>query len=212
MDWLKDGIVPIAQTGIWGLVLYLLGNRALDKFQTSINRTLDRLKKAGPAEFDVLPQVSQIETKLDPAATAPSALPAFAEDSLPAFFESKIREGLPGTDQRERETFLIRGLAVAQIAWIFEALNFLIFGSQLALLQAVNTTSLTIEQARTFYSQAAVTHHEFYASYPFESWLDWLITTAKFVTREGDDIYITDEGREFLKFLIARGYTFVRQG
>jgi hypothetical protein len=201
MDWLSEGIVPVAQTAVWGLVVYLLGNRALVKFQDTINRTLDRLKKAGPAEFESLPQVSQVESKIDPAARTVAALPAAPVESLLGHFEARIRENLPTTgDQQEREAKLVRNLAVAQIAWIFEALNFLIFGSQLALLQAVNTTPLTIDQARVFYKQAAASHAEFYASYPFESWLDWLQTTAKFVVRENDTIFISDEGREFLKF------------
>lgn len=211
MDWLKDALVPIAQTGIWALLVKALGSEVLSRFDQAINRTLDRLKKAGPAEFEPV-TTNQLDVKVDPPVVATQALPPFPVGSLPAVYEKNIREALHKLPQAEQETAVIRVLAATQIAWRFEAFNFLIWGSQIALLQALNVSSLSVEQAKPFYVHAATVFPDLYKTYSFESWLDWLISHPMFVSREGDVLSITDEGREFLKFLITRGYSFSRLG
>ena len=211
MDWLKDGLVPIAQTGIWATILYLLGGKALARFETTIARTLDRLKRAGPAEFEPIPATNQIEAKVE---TTPASVPLgpFPPDSVPAYFEKRIQETLHAVPKETREAYLTRLAAVAHAGFIFEGLNFLILGSQLALVQAASGAPVSIDQARGFYDHAETMYPDFYKSYPFESWLHWLGATAKFVESDAVEVRITSEGREFLQFLAARNYSLLRSG
>jgi hypothetical protein len=209
MDWLKDLATPVAQTLIWGGVVTYLANRAIGRFESAINRTLDRLKKAGPAEFE-LPAANQIETSVKPPSSSDSA--ALAIPAAVARMELNLRQSLADIAPSEHENHLLRLTAIAQLAWVFEVLNALIYGSQLALVQALNSTVMTVDQARVVYKHAVQVHPELYANYAFHSWLQWLVGTARFVEQNGDQLSITEEGREFLKYLISRGYSFTRFG
>ena len=212
MDWVKDVLLPVCQTGIWAAMVYLLGAKALKQFEQTISRTLDRLKKAGPAEFEPITSSTQLTVAVDPEEAA-SALPeATQPDSLQAYFECKLKETLPPGSPAERETFLLRGLASMQIAWLLETLNFLIYGSQLVLVDRAKSGPVPLETARGIYEAAESLYPDFYKTYAFEGWLFWLTDVAKLLRQDDVSIVLTDEGREFLKYVITRGYSFNRFG
>ena len=50
-----------------------------------------------------------------------------------------------------------------------------------------------------------------YANYSFEQWLVYM-ESQMLVTRKDDKVYITLDGREFLKYLIHQGYTLYKYG
>jgi hypothetical protein len=213
MDWLKDLVTPVLQTGTWGLVVYCLGRKVITKFEAAIGRTMDRLVKAGPAEFapPSPPSQSGSTLRFDEASKAP-AIAAAAPAGLPARIEERINIELAAVSAPERQAYLVRMLAGTRIAWAFEALNTVVLGSQIRLLENLNTGPLAVTDAHGFYQQASSDSPEYYRTYPFEGWLNWLVTFARFVIREGDSLSISEEGREFLRYLISRGYTFARFG
>ena len=112
----------------------------------------------------------------------------------------------------ERELQLVRALASWQIWWRFETGYNAILGSQLTLLQAANTRPPPVSQARAFYDDAAQAFPDYYATYAFDHWLLWLVEMAKAITVSDDTIYITEDGRELLKYAIGRGYPLTRFG
>ncbi len=212
MDWLKDFFTPVTTTGIWSLVVYFLGRKIVKEFEVSINRTFDRLKKAGPAEFDPVPRSqSEATVEIDQAGSS-VAIAAAVPDSLPARYEAKVTTELARANPPDREAYLVRMLAIAQIAWVFEANNFGILGSQIQFLQTLNTGPVPVSKVREFYDQAAIDFPDYYKIYPFEGWLNWLVSTAHFADQQDEMLSITEDGREFLRYLISRGYSFSRFG
>jgi hypothetical protein len=206
VNWIQDLLQPAVTTGIWAFMLYRLGRHVAGKFDESIGKTLHRLKKLGPAEFEPPSQPLKIETSNPPA-----ELPA-AVDSLPQRFEAPIREWLNLLPPDQHEAELVRALVAWQMAWGYEVVNFHVFGSQIALLQALNSQSLTLDRARLFYQEAAAQLPDFYSDYSFEAWLAWLRDTAELIANLDHGVSITEHGREFLKYLIHRGYAVARPG
>ena len=102
---------------------------------------------------------------------------------------------------------LTRYLAANLIYIDFERIYHNIFGSQLNLLQFLNSRPKgeNLEGLKPFYD-LAVTMHPKTADYPFQQYLDYLINTGLIIKKEGL-FYITQMGREFLEYLIKQGYS-----
>ena len=63
----------------------------------------------------------------------------------------------------------------------------------------------------TFYEQSAARDPKAGFDYTFDQWLRFLETHG-LVTRKDDLIAITIDGREFLKYILDRGYSLHRRG
>lgn len=113
-----------------------------------------------------------------------------------------------------RELFLLKLVAASQISAYFEQIYRLIYGSQIFALHGLagnNESTMTgVEDLRIMYRQGADRGLDL-SSTSFESWLSFLEWTV-LVSRDGDQVGITVRGKEFLKFLIDRGYSIVKAG
>jgi hypothetical protein len=89
-----------------------------------------------------------------------------------------------------------------------EAYN-LIFGSQILLLQALNMQREPVESLFliTFYESAKNQYPEFYSSYTFESYINFLKAVG-FINTENGKYFITVLGRGFLTYLVETGSNF----
>ncbi len=114
----------------------------------------------------------------------------------------------PGSD---RERYLIRYSATVLGTALFEYLWWQIFGSQLRLMQTLNSKALPLEDARRYYDEGAQNRPEFYKAYSFEQWLAFL-REAIFIVESGSTVQITIRGREFLKYLTHCGYDISEKG
>lgn len=208
-NWIAELVVPIAKTSIWAGTAYLVGRHLISKFQGGINKTLERLRKAGPAEFDAPPAPQPERAALAPTA---ESLPA-SDHAMLAPFEDNIRRMVAGKTGSEREDHIVQIAAASQLAWAWEVINSNLLGSQLALLLVLNGQSMPLSEIRrNFYDPAAARHPDYYADYAFEAWLHWFTDVAKFGIVSADRLEITDMGREFLKYFVARGHTVSRFG
>jgi hypothetical protein len=161
--------------------------------------------------FDPSPQQQISDEKPQISANLqPTELPT--PESLAGRFEFPIREWLQKPPQNERENQLVRSLVGWQVGWHFESINFSLLGSQLAVLQAVNTQLLNKTQVREFYEHAARTFPDYYRTYSFEQWLSWIVGVSKGISINGEVVSITEDWREFLKYIIGRGYSLIRFG
>jgi len=101
-----------------------------------------------------------------------------------------------------------------QVARAFDRLYYLIYRSQIAVLQLLNTlggTGVDIEALRPFYAQGAANNPDLYRGYAFEGWLDFMRTTL-IVVVTGNQVAISMEGREFLKYMVNQGYSLIKAG
>ncbi|MFL6260374.1 MAG: hypothetical protein ACJ76Y_11730 [Thermoanaerobaculia bacterium] len=207
-ELLKTGIPP----AIWAFMLYRLARHLVEKFQTPFEQIAQRIKRIGPAEFEsALTQATEAAREL--STSSPPAELGEEDQSLLGNFRSAINEWLQHVPDDRRQTELINLLANWQIGWWLEVTNFFVLGGQIALLQVLNSQPVSSARAREFYDEAAACFPDVYDSYSFDQWLAWLRDTAQLVSQSPDgSLAITELGREFLKYLIHRGYSFSRFG
>ena len=156
--------------------------------------------------------------------TAKSEVGPSAADEFARLFDNQLlvqREGwlrtelvrIVGTDQTQKEKFLLRMIAAQTIVQQFEATYRTIYGSQLNALEITNATPGGVQLGifATLYNQAAARDKELYANYSFEQWLEYIERQALSI-RKDDKIHITLEGREFLKYIMHQGYPLYKLG
>lgn len=203
-------VTAVVQTTIWAIVVFALALIVINKFATPFRAMVERLKRLGPAEFDANPPAQlQTEAKKESPLTS-TELVRVVPGSVLAERVEIAREAIRSLQPEQREEQAIR-LAAFMALWAnLEALNYQIYGSQLALLQTLNSRTVSIAEAQSYYESAAGHSPEQYREYPFERWLGWLVNTAQLAVRSGDTLSISSLGREFLKHLVERGYPMQR--
>ena len=106
---------------------------------------------------------------------------------------------------------LTRELAVTKAALTHEWRDNLIYGSQIELLRTLNAAPVGLGGAaiEPLYAKAAADWSIVYKNYPFQAWLDFLITGG-LVHRQEDRFLISVLGRDYLSYLVATGRTGFR--
>ena len=107
---------------------------------------------------------------------------------------------------------LIRYVAALYIAYNFSEVYRIIWGSQLNLLDYINSQPTQHPEAlRVFYNSGAAQYPLIYSGYPFEQWLGFL--KDQLLIRENKGLVgITVRGREFLTYLTTTGLTRNKAG
>jgi len=199
----------------WPAVGLLLGLVAILVFKSPITRLLDRVRRVGRGGLDASPTRQEGEVPVKPSAA----------DEFQKLFDNQLlvqREGFiraeldrvgiaPGSD---REKLLVRLFAAVSIAYSFERAYLVIWGSQIAALQFLNSAGaegVDVALLRPWYDQAAAREPGRYQNYSFDQWLGYLQSNL-FVVRQGVRAAITMEGREFLKYLLHQGYSLYKGG
>ena len=114
-------------------------------------------------------------------------------------------------DPTERESVLIRYFSSARIALYFEQTYESIFRSQIEALEYLNSPGdKIVENLRNWYIFKTNPKEIPFGIEEFDQWLDFL-KNRNFVEIHDNNIDITSFGREFLKYLIGRGYSSNRK-
>ena len=115
-------------------------------------------------------------------------------------------EGRGLNDPGMARAALLRSLAGSYILRHFERAQNAIWGSQIALLTALNGRSdgMTTEEAQAFYETGKSESPKRYTEYAFDAWL-WFLQSRWFVDTEEERLIITLTGREFLKWRLGEG-------
>lgn len=121
--------------------------------------------------------------------------------------EDSIRREL--TDRRleahgDRETALIRSLAMARIQVHFEQTYAIIWASQIAVLRALNSrpAGFSLQEIHPAYDLAKNNYPAMYENYLFEQWLAFMQTHGLVIAKD-ENLQITDLGRYFLQYIAA---------
>ena len=117
------------------------------------------------------------------------------------------------TDQQRREELLVRHLAATQIREYCERTYREIWGSQLKALQYLAGFTIPVNKSvvQFFYDEASKSAPLLFLAMDFDQWLNFFVA-ARLITMTNDEIAITVAGREFLKYLIDRGYSVYKGG
>jgi len=178
--------------------------------KTPLQDLLNRLNKAKHknTEFNFGSVEQRVPTGVEGKLNVANALP---QDPLGLVSEAeqKIYESLQQLNidgDAEKVKVLARHHANLQIRSGYAEIYYLIFGSQISILRALNVQNdpVEIDFFRSFYEAAKQESSDFYTSYSFEKYVNFLKTAGVINTKEGK-YFITVLGRGFLAFLTESG-------
>lgn len=108
-------------------------------------------------------------------------------------------------DDKDKIEILIQYSEALLILLMFERYFYLIFGSQLMLLQHLNSEGYRPKNEFKFYFDNAVKKNpDFFKNFDYEQYLSFLINND-LITEDNNNISITILGRDFLKFIVHNG-------
>ncbi len=123
-------------------------------------------------------------------------------------------ESLNPSDDPERIRLLTKLLAAISILRQFDSIYYLIYGSQIASLQHLNDfrgAAIPISDLKVLYEIGKTNDPDLHSNYGFDGWLKFMESNA-LIRRDGENAIITLRGKEFLKYIIEQGYTFLKRG
>jgi hypothetical protein len=173
-----------------------------------LGRFIDWARKISASGIESAPPPQDVSGELKKSEA--SELLKLLDSELIAKRGAAIREDLNSrgiSEPQSREEALIRSLAASQIARTFDWAYYLIWGSQLALLQHLNPlgeTGVEEARARSLYQAAAGAYPDVYQKYSFEEWLAFPASVG-LTARSPGHVKITLYGREFLRYLLEVG-------
>lgn len=177
-------------------------------FRDAIVAQLPRVTKVGPVTLDPLPSqanVSAPKVNSDAIKKVEAAIPV----DLLKEGEIIIQGLFPNSHDSELLT-LSSGLL---IGGLFERTYNFIFGSQILLLERLNSSPLSMDDLKQFYERARDAFPEIYKNYTFEQWLNFLESFTLITrTQDGSLFAITPRARGFLRYIIDNGYTTQKAG
>jgi hypothetical protein len=212
-DW-GELLLGLLQTGVWAFALYMLGRFLISQLEDQLGKATERVRKIGPVEFSPSTTQQKSETA-NPIAIeheTPNGSALVAESNLSPAQKIQLEsvkawvQSLPAADREEQTTI---ALANWQLSWNFEVLNQQVFGSQLSVLGQANTSVTPEASVKSAYDLAVSYYPQTYANYSFESWLGWMVNMG-LLYKHGDGFAITAYGRDFLRYIIGRGYSLSR--
>lgn len=175
-----------------------------------IEKLLGRINKAKhkDTELSFNSDIQKVANSLEGSADIVDTLP---NDPLGLINEAEQRiyqtlEDLNVQSDVEKLKVLARHHGNLQIRSAYSEINHLIFGSQIALLQALNVQPDPVETQFlvSYYESAKQQYPEFYENSSFEIYLNFLKSSGLVNTKDGK-YFITVLGRGFLAYLAESG-------
>lgn len=176
-------------------------------FRTDIRSVLPRIRKAGPTGVELDPVQRQNIGKADLTLSATKQLPGLLRTKAIDDLERLLRQNLSDVPEEDRLDWLLVQLAQTRLIAHFERVYRAIFGTQITLLRRLNEQStITVGDARQFYSENAAKYTEIYDTYGFDGWITFLMNESLIMQRE-DKLDILPVGRDFLLYTTVKGMT-----
>jgi hypothetical protein len=201
---MMETFLKILEIFKWPLVVVAIGVVAIVCFRRCIAAFINRARglkypggeiQAGPPPQDPAEIKVGSAEKLLQALDSPVLLKL--EKGIRDFLS---KEGISTAEDKEK--VLIRHLAASELTLVFTRIDFLIYQSQLKILEFLNSNpSAPKQMARDLYNAAIAFYPEVLKNYPFENYLGFL-KTNNLIHEEEEILSITEGGMEFLAFLI----------
>jgi hypothetical protein len=172
---------------------------------------------ATPSSDALLKREAETAPKKDPRAVVDDVLRHLPRTEYFAMREVQLEVVLNqlgiSEDPQQAVRVLIALTASASIGDEFERLYNIVWGSQLRILQALNSApqSTPVELLRPIYDEAAAVYPAMYRDYAFEAYIAFMLTTEIIAVNEGK-ASITLKGRTFLTYLVHDGKSLDRTG
>lgn len=175
-------------------------------FRDAIRALIPYIKEVGPGGIKIgtqQPLSQQQNTSLLTATPHPLSTVNARIDQIQSILANIIPE--------QREASLVRALAEARTLAEFEFIFANIFQSQVDALDKLANSDVTISEAEEFFkNEVVVRNKDVMSAWGFENWSNYLRAQG-LVLVEGDNVVITDKGRDFLTFVkeAKTGFTLI---
>jgi hypothetical protein len=202
-------IIELAKALAWPAVV----GGGLWYFRDAIIANLPRVTRVGPVTLDPPPTQTPPLIADSGSNEAIKRIEVLVPPELLAESRKVVEANVPRNAQGEKITevqYLTTLAAILTIIALFEKAYGTIWGSQLQLLQSLNSSPQSIESARTFYDRAAQDFPAAYQHYSFEQWIGFLVESVLITKGSDNQFSITLRGRGFLRFIVDSGYSFAK--
>jgi len=136
------------------------------------------------------------------------AINLFSKETIELFANAVKSETMLDSFQKleEKQEILFKYSQVIYLIMHFNKIYNSIYGSQLRLLQRLNSSlNENKETIKGFYDYAKSTFPKTYEGYTYDNYLDYLSSFNLIIVENGNTINITILGRDFLKYIIESG-------
>ncbi len=208
MDW-KTFIVRIFEAGVWpfvaALALLFYRNSLPEMLKNLLNKVKSANFKGAELQF-----VAQSESKAESPEQASKLEELTPKDitGLQSKLENVIRKQLEGIETDENKIkLLISNLAHSQTQSFFERVDYTIFGSQLRLLEHMNSKGdipINDIEAKDYYNAGRDENPKFYDNYEFHKYMGYLESFG-LISRAGEGWKIEEAGQAFLVYMAQPG-------
>jgi hypothetical protein len=201
--------IEIIKIAIWPTLVFII----FLFVRSNIYSLIDRIKKIGHGKTTIETGQQQFERK--PARSGVDIALGLFKPQTVANNENNIKTQI-GLDKLESDPEKIDQLlklsVVLSLIVRFEKLYNLIFGSQIRILQQLNSGEIEDRASlKRFYEYVERRNPEFFKTYEYDSYLNFLISSNVIIEHPDGKIKITDLGNDFLKYLIDTGKQFNKE-
>ena len=206
------------------LVLLIVSLVFMLMFKRQLGSTIERIHKIGPTGFEAVAPSQQIAVESITTDHHPNALHPATPNSFKEFQTAMAHYSFATATRKEREfkssadidsmtndqlkAIMTQVAGLLMMAYEFENTYNLIFGSQIRLLQDLNSVfgiGRPMEFVRGFYDSVLTATPNAFENFPFEQWLEFLRGRELIVADSTTIVRLTEEGRDFLRYMVQIG-------
>lgn len=190
----------------WPFWIGVLGIIFIITLRSSLADLIHRITEIGRKGIRAAPHEQR--TGKDPR-TAADELLGYLDNQYVRAQEDVIKKELEQRgvtdDPAEAMRVLTRYTAAALITADFERVDNTLWGSQIEVLEYLNSVEkASRDHLQPYYDLAAVTYPDTFERYPFDRYMEFLVTQG-LVLQQDDTFAITLKGRSFLLYIVQTG-------
>ena len=155
-------------------------------------------------------EVATINQEIRKVSNVERALGLFREETIETFNNAvELESDIDKSQSQEQKNEQLKNYAITlYIIKHFDQLYYAIYGSQLHILQHLNTfQSETKTSLKRFYDFAVEQYPQFYENYSYDDYINFLYSSSLITEKDGN-VGITILGVDFLKYLTEVGRNF----
>lgn len=213
-----ENIVRILEVLAWPIVLFVIFLILKEPIKNFINRIKSIGYKGTGIETETPKKQSDEESQIEklkkekPNEYLEKIKSYFAPETIGLFKEAITKESQVDTYETadEREEVLFTYSQLMYIIMHFNRIYSSIYGSQINILQRLNSSVFeTKESLKEYYEFAKSSFPKTYEKYSYDNYMNYLISFG-LIIEEGGEIKITILGKDFLRYIVESGYSFYK--
>lgn len=169
-------------------------------FRGEIGKLLPRLHKLGREGIEFRPDQDDAALTEPEGGRLPKASDLPLDDPMAQEIEDENRQDLERFKDEDRVAVLLRALTFQQMNKVFAIIYANIFGSQIETLRLLNGRPVPVVEAAQMFSNLQAARPQF-ADWDLAAYLGYL-KLHKLIFEERGTLFITETGRNFLRFLV----------